>query len=451
MPASIPRVVFTVSSLTALLRSHIETAFTDIWIEGEVSNLRVPSSGHAYFTLKDANSQVRAVLFRSVGRFLRFNLKDGMCLICRGRVTVYEPKGDYQLVVDYAEPKGVGALQLAFEQLKERLAAEGLFAAARKRPLPVFPCRIGIVTSSSGAAIRDIIQVVHKRYPVVEMLLSPVGVQGDGAGEEIARAIAELNALGDLDVLIVGRGGGSLEDLWPFNEEVVARAIAASRIPVVSAVGHEIDYTIADIVADVRAPTPSAAAELVVPDRHDLAKRVRALAERAVPAMRGKIRDCTAKVEAERRALLDPAALVQRAMQRRDDLEIRMRLAVTARLRECRTLVQALRHDVLMRSPIHRIKQGLATLPQLRKRLEQRVRLVLTLGRRSLEMAVGALEALSPLAILERGYSITRHWPDMTLLKRATEVAPGEAVHVRLSSGELICEVRRTGEDLQAG
>src|SRR6266496_155007 len=342
-----PHVILSVSALTAVLRSHVESAFADIWVEGEVSNLRMPSSGHAYFTLKDATSQMRAVMFRSVGRFLRFHLKDGMCVICRGRLTVYEPKGDYQMLVDYAEPKGVGALQVAFEQLKERLAAEGLFEAARKRPLPVFPRRLGIITSPTGAAIRDIIQVAHRRWPNIELLLNPVGVQGIGAAAEIAKAIAELNELGGLDVLVVGRGGGSLEDLWAFNEEIVARAIVASRIPVVSAVGHEVDFTIADFVADVRAPTPTAAAELVVRDRQDLLNQAESFWKRSVQAVRARLRDCRACVEAERRGLLDPTALVVRAMQRRDDLEMRLRLALGARVRAVRAAVEALRQDVM--------------------------------------------------------------------------------------------------------
>jgi len=414
-----------------------------------VSNLRVPSSGHAYFTLKDSSSQLRAVLFRSVARLVRFALEDGIHLVCRGRITVYEPRGDYQMIVEYAEPKGLGALQLAFEQLKARLAAEGLFDPARKRPLPFFPRRIGVVTSPTGAAIRDIIQVSRKRFPGIGILVSPVPVQGESAAGEIARAIEELNAVGGLDVLIVGRGGGSLEDLWPFNEEIVARAITASRIPVVSAVGHETDFTIADFVADVRAPTPSAAAELVVRDRQELLIRLQGFWGRTVQGIRVGIRDRRRRVEAERRALLDPAALVERAMLRRDDLEMRLRAALAAKVREVRTVVEALRHDVLMQSPVHRIRQRLAMLPQLRTRLEQRIRVALALGRRSLQAVADTLHSLSPLAILGRGYSITRRWPEMTLLRAASAVAPGDGVHVRLASGELICEVRRAGEDLQ--
>ncbi|HEV8243148.1 MAG TPA: exodeoxyribonuclease VII large subunit [Nitrospirales bacterium] len=449
MPGGPPaRALYTVSALTSLLRLHIESAFPDVWVEGEVSNLRIPTSGHAYFTLKDATSQIRAVLFRSAGRALRFALEDGMHLVCRGRVTIYEPKGDYQVIVEYAEPKGVGALQLAFEQLKARLAVEGLFETARKRPLPFFPRRIGVVTSPTGAAIRDIVQVAHKRFPGIEIVLNPVAVQGESAAGEIARAIEELNELGGLDVLIVGRGGGSLEDLWPFNEEIVARAIVASRIPVISAVGHEVDYTIADFVADLRAPTPSAAAEMVVRDRQDLLNQAESFWKRSFQAVHARLRDCRACVEAERRGLLDPTALVVRAMQRRDDLEMRLCLALNARVREVRAAVEALRQDVMLQSPVQRIQNGLTMLPHLRARLQQRMDVALELWRRSFAEVSGAMHALSPLAILGRGYSITRRWPDLTVLRTASDVASGDAVHVRLASGELLCEVRRTGEKL---
>src|SRR5437867_2453260 len=368
-----PRTLYTVSALTALLRVHIESAFSDIWVEGEVSNLRIPTSGHAYFTLKDASSQIRAVLFRSVGRSQRFALQDGLQLVCRGRLTVYEPRGDYQVIVEYAEPKGVGALQLAIEQ---------------------------------------------------------------------------LNEMGGFDVLIVGRGGGSLEDLWPFNEEIVARAVAASRVPVVSAVGHEIDFTIADFVADMRAPTPSAAAELVVRDRADLLERVVGYGDRSVHAVRTVLRDLYARVEAERRGPLDPTALVARAMQRRDELEMRLRLTQVNRLKDLRSAVEALRQDVLLRSPLQLIQRGLTLLPHLRMRLQQRMTVALELWRRSLEESIGTLHALSPLAILGRGYSITRRWPELTVLRAASAVAPGEVVHVRLAAGELLCEVQKTANEL---
>lgn len=445
------RAILTVSALTARLRTHIETTFDDVWVEGEVSNLRVPTSGHAYFTLKDATSQLRAVLFRSSGRALRFVLQDGIHLVCRGRITVYDPRGEYQLVVEQADPKGIGALQLAFEQLKGRLAAEGLFDAARKRALPFLPRRIGVVTSSTGAAIRDIIQVIHARDPGVYLVINPVVVQGDAAAAEIARAIAEMNELGQLELLIVGRGGGSMEDLWPFNEEIVARAIAASRIPVISAVGHETDFTIADFVADLRAPTPSAAAELAVRDRRELRRRLQNIQERMAQAMWVGLRVRRRTVEKERRSLLDPAMLVQRAMQRRDDLEMRLRLAAVARVKEVRVGVNRLRNTVLLRNPIQQIKQCLTMVPHLRLRLEQRMWSATALWRRSLEAAAGALDTLSPLAVLDRGYSITRRWPEMTLLKAASGVIPGDVVQVRLASGELLCEVKRAEDDLQMG
>jgi exodeoxyribonuclease VII large subunit len=447
----VPRVILSVSAVTALLRTHVEAGFADIWLEGEISNLRSPSSGHAYFTLKDASSQMRAVMFRSVSRFMRFQLKDGMCVICRGRLTVYEPKGDYQMLVDYAEPKGIGALQVAFEQLKQRLASEGLFDVGRKRPLPVFPRRIGIVTSPTGAAIRDMIHVAHRRWPNIELVVNPVGVQGAGAAVEIAQAIGEMNEIGGLDILIVGRGGGSLEDLWAFNEEVVVRAIAASRIPVVSAVGHEVDYTIVDFVADLRAPTPSAAVELILPDQLEIAKRLAGFERRVLQATRGWLRDKRACVDTERRALLDPAALVQRSMQRRDELEMRLCLAESSRMLRARRAIDSLRQDLLLGSPIRRVEQGLAMLPQLRTRLEQRVCSILTGWGQSLQQNAGALHALSPLAILARGYSITRRWPQMQLLRSVDEVAAGDAVHIRLASGDIVCEVRQLGEELQPG
>jgi len=254
------RRVFTVPELTGLVRASLEADFSEVWLEGEISNLRAPGSGHLYCTLKDDSSQMRAVIFRSTALRLRFGLEDGLHVVARGRVTVYEPRGEYQVVLEYVEPKGRGAQQVAFEQLKTRLAAEGLFDLDRKRPLPVFPRTVGIVTSLSGAAVRDMMTVLHRRCPVLRIIIAPVSVQGEDSAEQITSAIRSLNALGPVDVMIVGRGGGSSEDLWSFNDERVVRAIAASPIPVVSAVGHETDVTLADFVADLRAPTPSAAA-----------------------------------------------------------------------------------------------------------------------------------------------------------------------------------------------
>lgn len=272
--------IFTVSELTRNIRTLLEGQFPEAWVSGEVSNFRPHSSGHFYFSLKDDKAYLNAVMFRGANSKLAFKMEDGLEVICHGRISVYEARGQYQIVVDHIEPKGIGALQLAFEQLKKKLQAEGLFDPARKKSLPFLPRKIGVVTSPTGAAIRDILNILGRRFPSVDLLLVPVPVQGEGAAEAIAQAIRLLNEREDMDVMIVGRGGGSTEDLWAFNEEIVARAIFASKIPIVSAVGHEIDFTIADFVADVRAPTPSAAAELVVPNRSDLLSQVSKLKRR---------------------------------------------------------------------------------------------------------------------------------------------------------------------------
>src|SRR5512142_1340821 len=274
------RRVFSVSELTAAVRSLLESEFPEIWVEGEISNGRVWNTGHYYFTLKDAGAQIKAVMFRSAMRTVRFKPEDGLHVVARGRVSVYDPKGEYQLVCEHLEPHGLGALQLAFDQLKKRLEAEGLFDSARKRPLPALPAKIGIVTSLDGAAVRDIIKVLRRRYPNAHLVIRPTRVQGEGAAQEIARALAAIAKVKGVDVIIVGRGGGSIEDLWAFNEEVVARAIAKAPVPVVSAVGHESDVTIADFVADVRAPTPSAAAEMVVRAKDDFCGRIERLHDR---------------------------------------------------------------------------------------------------------------------------------------------------------------------------
>ncbi|MDE3155479.1 MAG: exodeoxyribonuclease VII large subunit, partial [Acidobacteriota bacterium] len=273
-PAPPARRVRTVSELTADLRELIESRFAEVWVEGELSNCRHWNTGHLYFTLKDAGAQLRGVMFRTQVRTLRFKPEDGLHVVVRGRIGVYEPKGEYQIVCEHLEPQGLGALQLAFEQLKRRLQAEGLFDAARKRPLPVLPRKIGIVTSLDGAALRDIVKVLRRRYPDAHLVIRPSRVQGDGAATDVAAAIAQVGRVAGVDVIIAGRGGGSIEDLWAFNEEAVARAIAASPVPVISAVGHETDFTIADLVADLRAPTPSAAAELVVARKDDFTARI---------------------------------------------------------------------------------------------------------------------------------------------------------------------------------
>jgi exodeoxyribonuclease VII large subunit len=449
-PEEPSRQIYTVSDLTALVRRRLEGDFGDLWVEGEVSNLRNPGSGHCYLTLKDEQSQLRAVVFRSVARMLKFALKDGLHLVCRGHLTVYEPRGEYQLVVDYVEPKGAGALQLAFEQLKERLAREGLFDAARKRPFPFLPTRIGIITSPAGAVIRDMLHVLNRRFPTVPVLILPVPVQGTGAAGKIADAIDQANTLTVRlrpDVLVVARGGGSLEDLWAFNEEIVARAIAASAIPVVSAVGHETDYTIADFVADLRAPTPSAAAELIVPRRDHLTAAVTTARERLVAAVRDDLTNRRTRVLAELRALRSPARLVERSLLRVDDLFSRLRDGVTRLIHRQREQRRFLARAVLAAHPLRRLDTARLVHRRATERLTARIRVMLADANSRTGALASRLDALSPLAILGRGYSLTRVLPSKRLVRSASDVAPGDHLLITLGHGEITAEARDVRDD----
>ena len=363
--------ILTVSRLTALIRSTLEENFAQVWVEGEVSNLAAPSSGHLYFTLKDGGAQLRCVMFKGTAKNLRFRLKDGMGLILRGRITLYEQRGDYQLIAEYAEPLGVGALQLAFEQLKERLSREGLFDDSRKQPLPLLPQRIGVVTSPTGAAIHDSLTVVNRRFANVEILIVPVRVQGDGAAAEIAAAIDDLNRYGGVDVMIVGRGGGSLEDLWAFNEEIVARAIARSRIPVISAVGHEVDVTIADFVADLRAATPSAAAELVVKSKQELEYLLKSLSHRLLREMEQRLGGNRSEVDRLSHALRDPTFLLGHLAQRLDDQAARLRLALAANVTRRQARLDALLRHLGVLNPSLRMERARERLITLGACMEQ--------------------------------------------------------------------------------
>ncbi|HXH12858.1 MAG TPA: exodeoxyribonuclease VII large subunit [Alphaproteobacteria bacterium] len=437
------RTILTVSELTERMKIVLEDTFFDLWLEGEISNLRTPSSGHTYLTLKDDQSQIRAVLFKMQRRYLRFDPKDGMLVIARGHVSLYEPRGEYQLVIDYMEPKGVGALQIAFEQLKARLAQEGLFDPAHKKPLPMLPRAIGIVTSPTGAVIRDMLHILRRRFANVHVCLYPVRVQGDGAAEDIARGIDALNGYPGIDVIIVARGGGSLEDLWAFNEEHVARAIYRSSLPVISAVGHEIDYTIADFVADVRAPTPSAAAELVVRSKAELQAELHGMAQRLQRAMRHRLENLHARLEAcqQRRVLRDPWAPIHTLGQRLDELHARL-------VRSMQLLLQRLHHTVSRSesaiahlSPLMTIgllRQRLAALEH-RLRTEQRTHL--RRRHEDLQRLAATLQALSPLAVLARGYSICRTRPDGQIIREANAVTPGTPVEIMLWQGTLQCTV----------
>ncbi len=438
-----PQRILTVSALTALVRERLEEDFSGLWVEGEVSNLRAPSSGHIYFTLKDATSQIRAVLFRAGAQRLRFALKEGLQLVVRGRLTVYEPRGEYQIVLEYLEPKGLGALQLALEQLKEKLAREGLFAQARKRPLPFLPRRVGVVTSLTGAALRDILTVLRRRCPIMGAVVAPVPVQGNEAAVQIAAAIRTLGASKLVDVMIVGRGGGSLEDLWCFNEEAVVRAIAASPVPVVSAVGHEIDFTLADFAADYRAPTPSAAAEAVAPALDDLLQTLCDRSMRLKLAVRARLRDdrhvCAAAVHILRARPLP----VEQAAQRLDDLTGRLGGSFLDALSAWRRRADVCRHALETRSPRVRIGSALTLVPQLVKRIEQGMLALLALKHQAARSMVSALDSLSPLAILGRGYSIVQTVPAGIVVKRARDVSAGDQVSAKLADGRLLCDVRK--------
>ncbi|MFH1189088.1 MAG: exodeoxyribonuclease VII large subunit, partial [Candidatus Omnitrophota bacterium] len=390
--------IYTVTELTRYIRQIIENSFPDIWVEGEISNFLLHSSGHMYFSLKDAGSVVQCAMFKRSNEKLRFKLKDGMKTICFGRISVYEPRGSYQLIVEEIEPKGIGALQLQFQQLKDKLHKEGLFAEAHKAPIPYLPARIGIVTSPTGAAIRDILNVALRRFSNVEIIIYPVMVQGASAGGEIAAAIRDFNKLDNIDVMIVGRGGGSLEDLWAFNEEVVARAIYDSEIPVISAVGHEIDYTIADFVADLRAPTPSAAAELVIPRKEDLVNSIKANTERLRNALSNSL-----------------GAMAQKL----------------AKLRE----------SYALRQPLKMVEQYEQMIDDLRKDMAIRVNHLVKLRGGNFNLLAQKLEALSPLAILNRGYSISSRLPAREIIKDAGDINVGDRIETRLGKGAFISKI----------
>jgi exodeoxyribonuclease VII large subunit len=441
------RAVLTVSELTLTIKAALEDRFPAVWVEGEISNLRMPSSGHAYFTLKDDAAQLRCVLFKSRGRRVRFEIEDGLQVLAFGGLDVYANRGEYQLVVELLEPKGVGALQIAFEQLKRKLEAEGLFDPARKRPLPPFPRTIGIVTSRTGAALRDMLHVIGRRFADLRVLVAPVRVQGEEAPREIAAAIADLCEVPDLDVVIVGRGGGSIEDLWAFNDERVARAIAGCRVPVISAVGHETDFTIADFVADLRAPTPSGAAELVVREKLHVVRALGELYARLGQAMRAHVareRE-RALYLARRRVLTEPGRALREWHRRVDDLALRLRAGARAHHRHTTHRVALATNTLSSLHPLARISQGVAVLAQLRGRLVAAGSHSVKASQHRFEASVGRLETLSPLAVLGRGYSLTR-LPSGAVVRRAVDASPGDAIEILLHEGTLGARVEHVKE-----
>ena len=435
----------TVSELTVRIRELLETAYAEVWVVGEISNCRLWNTGHLYFTLKDPGAQLKAVMFRSSIRSLKFKPDDGLRVIARGRLSVYDPKGEYQLVCEQMEPQGLGALQLACEQLKRRLQAEGLFDAARKRQLPALPRKIGIVTSLDGAAIRDIIKILGRRYPNAHIVIRPVRVQGEGAGAEVAQGLAAVAAVAGVDVIIVGRGGGSIEDLWAFNEEIVARAIVASPIPVISAVGHETDVTIADLAADVRASTPSAAAEIVVSRKEDFWAHIDRLGERLTGLVRARLARLAMRVhELNRRPGMAgwPARLGLRgrhAAELTHDLRDAARVRVARGVRAHQTLrLQLETHD--QRRRLGAVRRRLVTANgALQAALQQRRHRA---GAR-LQDCAARLETLSPLAVLGRGYAVCWNASRTTVIRDAGTLRPRDQVRVTLHRGELECDVTK--------
>ena len=390
------RKFLSVNELNELIKGTLESRLDALWVQGEISNFRVPPSGHYYFTLKDDKSQICAVMFRRQGMALRFTPENGMAVLCFGNVSLYSARGDLQFYVDDMEPQGRGALYLAFEQLKKKLAAEGLFAPERKKALPFLPATIGIVSSDRGAALHDMLRIIRDRYADRRVVIRPVRVQGEGAAKEIAEAIADLNCFAGVEAIIVGRGGGSLEDLWAFNEEIVARAIYASKIPVVSAVGHEIDFTIADFVADHRAPTPTAAAEFILPRKRDLLEQVQVIELQLLKEMEFKLETAKENLNALLKRLTDPGRKLRENQQRLDELSI----------------------DLL-------------------RRFQERVRQ----SKNSLAELAGRLSALSPLAVLERGYAIAHKLPEERIVKSAAALQSGDLIRITFAEGQSFCRV----------
>lgn len=444
LPWDVPRRIYSVSQVTDSIRQTLVDTFSDIWVGGEISSTKPGPSGHVYFTLKDAGAQMRCVMFSREVRLARFKPRDGMEVVLRGRIDVYAPRGDYQLIVETLEPRGLGALQAAFEQLKKKLADEGLFASERKRALPPYPRRIGIVTSPSGAVIRDLVHVLTRRFPGLHIRLFPAQVQGEGSVEQVCRGIQFFGTGKWADVLIIARGGGSAEDLWTFNEEPVARAIAASRVPVISAIGHETDFTIADFVADLRAPTPSAAAELAVRTRDEVVDRLETLDKHLAQALRYRIarwRQRLHQLESTR-AAASLHRMIGRRQQWTDELENRarelVRLALAARRRKLNVLdVRLQRQDLRLR-----LADGRRRLEAATARLEERMQRKLDAARRRLEPMDAQLFQLSPLRVLDRGYAIVQDSAG-GVVKSAAQVQPGAEIQVRLADGRVVAEVKQ--------
>ncbi len=432
------RRTFTVAELNARIRSLLEDEFEDVWVAGEISGCRLASSGHCYFTLKDKEAQLRCVCFRASLRYLKCKPRDGLAILARGRIDVFEARGEYQLLVEVIEPQGHGALQFAFEQLKLKLAAEGLFDAARKRPIPKLPRRIGLITSTSGAVIRDILQILERRFPGLHLRLYPALVQGEGSIEAVCRALDYFSRSGWPQVVVVARGGGSLEDLWTFNEESVARAIAACTAPVISAIGHETDFTIADFVADLRAPTPSAAAELVICTRQELLDEIAAAQKKLLQGARYRIAMCARRLQQQslERMISTLGRSIGRRQQRGDELEYRLRDLARQELASRRRLFEELSMRLRRQDLRLRFATARGRIESANAALEHGMRLGLARSHRRLDPLLAHLTQLSPLKILDRGYAIVADG-EGGIVKSPDQAPPGSTIGVRVAQGRL--------------
>lgn len=447
VPGGLPsRTVLTVTNLTLRIKSLLEESFSFVWVEGEISNLRIPTSGHYYFTIKDSNTQIAAVMFKGQVKSLKFALKDGIAITGLGRISVYEPRGSYQIIFEYLEPKGAGSLQLAFEQLKEKLSGEGLFDQSRKKPLPFLPSKISVITSPTGSVIRDIITVAKRRFPSARIEVVPSNVQGDSAVSQLVSAIQLVNRIAESDIIIIARGGGSLEDLAAFNSEEIARAVAASVIPVISAVGHETDFTICDFVADLRAPTPSAAAEIALPDIRDLKKLSSNYRNRLINSTLRQIGFQKTHYKSICKRLVDPRKKIQDLILRCDDLTARLHRAGNIYLDKRKSKIENLKNRLMLGKFVSDIRSLKYRKILLDERLKASITGMVKNKKSDVARLGSTLEALSPVAVLSRGYSITRTIPDKKIIIKESEVIPGQLVETILASGRIVSKVEERDE-----
>jgi len=435
--------VFSVSELTAEIQQILEERFDFVWVEGEISNFSAPVSGHYYMVLKDEKAQIRAVMFRPQARYLKFIPENGTKVIAQGRIGVYPPRGEYQIMLDYLEPMGMGALAMAFEQLKQKLAAQGVFDQEIKKPLPFLPQRVAVITSPTGAAIRDFLKIIHRRFANIEIVVVPVRVQGEEATADIVKALDLVNSELKVDVIVLTRGGGSLEDLWAFNQEELALAIRRSKIPVVSAIGHEIDLTISDLAADLRAPTPSAAAEILVVEKESLLKRLDEMRNRLVSGIAITMKNQTQVLARLSKGLKDPRKRIVESWMRLDEIQSRLFRIVGLTIAERKRRLRTEERGLVLHSPLNILTSMMQRLcfqqdslhRAMRRRLREMGMVHSHLGKR--------MKDLSPLSILKRGYSITRKLPEKTVLKVASQTQKGDRLQVLLAQGELECQVEK--------